>query len=297
MSHPAAPSLLEDAEVVRTRVQAGLAGVERVVVVMSGKGGVGKSAVAVNLAVALGLEGRRVGLLDADLHGPSVAQMLGLRGQPVRVGTDGRLRPVAGPAGLAVQSMDFFLQGNQALDWDGPAGEGATLRSAMEQAALADLLGQTAWDDLECLVVDLAPGADKLPAFACFLPARVAALAVTIPTEVALLAVERSLRRAHEAKVPLLGLVENFASAVCSACGAESPLYREASADALAWKLGTEVVGRIPFDPALARAADEGRAFLAGPEADSPAGRALQRLADRVRTVHHGDVGQREEDA
>jgi len=298
-------ALLEDVEVVRARVREGLAGVERIVVVMSGKGGVGKSAVAVNLAAALGLEGRRVGLLDADLHGPSVAQMLGLRGQPVRVGGDGRLRPVRGPAGLAVQSMDFFLQGNQALDWDGAGGEGATLRSAMEQAALGDLLGRTDWGDLECLVVDLAPGADKLPALSRFLPlgpeegeradaapaGRTVALGVTIPTEVALLAVERSLRRVHEARVPLLGLVENFASAVCDACGAESPLYREASVDRLAWKLGTEVVGRIPFDPALARAADEGRPFLAGPGASTPAGRALARLAERVRTGHPGETG------
>ncbi len=126
---------------------------------------------------------------------------------------------------------------------------------------------------------------------------RTIALGVTIPTEVAMLAVERSLRRAHEARVPLLGLVENFASAVCDACGTESPLYREASVDRLAWKLGTEVLGRIPFDPALARAADEGRPFLEGPGAGSPAGRALQQLADRVRTVHHeagaGDAGRR----
>ena len=143
-----------------------LAGVERVVAVMSGKGGVGKSAVAVNIAAALAQGGRRVGLLDADLHGPSVAKMLGLRGQPVRIGSDERLRPVPGPAGLAVQSMDFFLQGEQALDWEGPDGEGATWRSALEQAALADLIGRTDWGALDCLVIDLAPGSDRLPALA-----------------------------------------------------------------------------------------------------------------------------------
>ena len=195
---------------------------------MSGKGGVGKSAVAVNLAAALGLSGRRIGLLDADLHGPSVAQMLGLRGQPVRIGTDERLRPIAGPRGLAVQSMDFFLQGNQALDWEGADGSGATWRSALEQAALADLIGRTAWGELDCLVIDLAPGADRLPALLPFLTERAVALAVAIPTEVALLAVERSLRRAFEARVPVLGLVENFASAVCGTCGAEVALFREA---------------------------------------------------------------------
>ena len=154
--------------------------------------------------------------------------MLGLRGQPVRIGTDERLRPIAGPCGLAVQSMDFFLQGNQALDWEGADGSGATWRSALEQAALADLIGRTAWGELDCLVIDLAPGADRLPALVPFLTERAVALAVAIPTEVALLAVERSLRRAFEARVPVLGLVENFASAVCGACGAEMALFREA---------------------------------------------------------------------
>jgi len=251
--------------------------------VMSGKGGVGKSAVAVNLAAALGARGRRIGLLDADLHGPSVAQMLGLRGQPVRIGTDERLRPIAGPAGLVVQSMDFFLQGNQALDWEGADGSLATWRSALEQAALADLIGRTAWGELDCLVIDLAPGSDRLPALMPFLPGeRTSAIAVAIPTEVALLAVDRSLRRALEARVRVLGLVENFASAVCGQCGAETALFREASPEQHADAFGVEVIGRIPFDPALARAADAGRPFVAGPGAGAPAGRALAALAQRI---------------
>jgi ATP-binding protein involved in chromosome partitioning len=279
---PPASELFEDFDEVRARAHAALAGTERIVAVMSGKGGVGKSAVAVNLAVALSRLGRRVGLLDADLHGPSVAQMLGLRGQPVRIGTDERLRPIAGPAGLAVQSMDFFLQGNQALDWEGADGSGATWRSALEQAALADLIGRTAWGELDCLVVDLAPGADRLPALAPFLGDRVAALAVAIPTEVALLAVERSLRRAFEARVPVIGIVENFASAVCGACGGEVELFREADPAARFAAMRVEVVARIPFDPALARAADAGRPYVAGPGAVAPAGRAIAALADRV---------------
>lgn len=277
-----APPEFEDVEVVRARAHAALAGVAQIVAVMSGKGGVGKSAVAVNLAAVLGLRGRRIGLLDADLHGPSVAQMLGLRGQPVRIGTDERLRPIAGPAGLAVQSMDFFLQGNQALDWEGADGAGATWRSALEQAALADLIGRTAWGELDCLVIDLAPGSDRLPSLIPFLTDRVVALAVAIPTEVALLAVERSLRRALAARVPVIGLVENFASAVCDACGAEMPLFREADPESRFAGMGIEVIARIPFDPALARAADAGRPYVAGPGASAPAGRALSALADRV---------------
>jgi ATP-binding protein involved in chromosome partitioning len=272
----------EDIEAVRARARDALADTARILAVMSGKGGVGKSAVAVNLAAALGSRGRRIGLLDADLHGPSVAQMLGLRGQPVRIGTDEKLRPISGPAGLAVQSMDFFLQGNQALDWEGADGSLATWRSALEQAALADLLGRTAWGELDCLVIDLAPGADRLPALLPFLTERVVAIAVAIPTEVALLAVERSLRRALEARVPVIGLVENFASAMCGSCGAEVELFREADPAPRFASMGVEVIARIPFDPALARAADAGLPYVLGPGASAPAGRALAALAEHI---------------
>jgi len=279
--------LLEDLEVVRRRVAESLEKVARVVAVTSGKGGVGKSTVAVSLAAALSRAGQRVGILDADLHGPSVAKMLGLRGQPVRLAPDParageRLRPAPGPCGLRVQSMDFFLQGNQPLDWDGEAGEGAALRSAMEQAALADLLGFTAWGELDLLVVDLPPGADRLPALARWLPPASAALAVTIPTQVAMLAVERGLRRAHALRFPVIGIVENFASAVCPRCGEEAPLFCEASAEALADATAVPVVARIPFDSRIALAADSGRVFLEGEGVASPAGRALAALADRV---------------
>jgi ATP-binding protein involved in chromosome partitioning len=274
--------LVEDVDLVRARVAEQLAEVDRVVVVMSGKGGVGKSAVAVNLAYSLAKLGRRVGLLDADLNGPSVSQMLGLRGYPVRVTGDGLLRAAPGPEGILVQSMDFFLQGDQALDWDGPEGEGASIRSALEQAALGDLLGRTDWGELDYLVVDLAPGADRLPALGQWLPPIAAALPVTIPTQVALLAVERSLRRAREAGFPLIGLVENLGTSICAKCGAEAPLFRENLDSTRAADLGLEVLARIPFDARIAASADAGKPFLEGEGMESAAGRALVELAARV---------------
>jgi ATP-binding protein involved in chromosome partitioning len=279
-------TLLEDLGHARARVAKAVSEVARVVAVMSGKGGVGKSVVAVNLAVALAQRGLRVGLFDADLQGPSVPKMLGLRGAPLRIGTDERVHPVRGPVGLLVQSMDFFLQGTEPLEWEGPGAEAGALRSAMECAALADLLGRTAWGGLDWLVVDLPPGADRLPELATWLPRRLSALAVTIPTEVALLAVERSLWRARSARVPLLGLVENCAAVVCGACGSEGPLYREASADALARAQDVEVLARLPFDPELARASDAGQAYLEGPGRGSATGRAFAALAERIATLH-----------
>jgi ATP-binding protein involved in chromosome partitioning len=281
VSGPPEPELA-DLAVARAAVAERLTAVRRVLPVMSGKGGVGKTAVAVNLALALARAGARVGLLDADLSSPSVALMLGLRGRPLRVkGTE--LLPTEGPVGLAVQSMDFFLQGTQPLDWEGPEGEGAPWRSALEAAALADLLAHTAWGALDTLVVDLAPGSDRLPALARLLPRRgLVALAVTIPTEVSLLAVERSVRRAREARVPLIGLVENMGAVVCAACGHEGELFRESPVEPAAAQLDLPLLARVPFDARLAAAADAGRPFLAGEEAASPAGTAFATLAERV---------------
>lgn len=257
MQRDATPAF-ENLAVVRARIADRLSECERTLAVMSGKGGVGKSFVAVHLALALARRGVRVGLLDADLNSPSVAKMLGLRGQPLRATASG-LRPILGPLGIAVQSMDFFLQGTQPLDWDGPAGEGSGLRSALEESALADLLGATEWGALDVLLIDLAPGPDRLTALLHLLPALSGAIAVTIPTEVSLLAVERSVRRAYEAGVAMLGVVENLASSVCSQCGAEGPLFREASTDAIAAQLDLAVLARIPFDAGAAAAADAGR--------------------------------------
>jgi ATP-binding protein involved in chromosome partitioning len=282
--------LLRDLAVARAEIAERLSEVGRVVAVTSGKGGVGKTAVAVNLAVALAQRGERVGLLDADLNSPSVAAMLGLRGRPVRM-RGGELLPQEAVLGLRVQGFDFFLQSGQALDWDGPAGEGAPLRSALEDAALADLLGQTAWGPLRTLVVDLAPGADRLTALARLLPERLCALAVTIPTQVSLLAVLRSVRRAHDARVPVIGLVENMTSAVCAACGCEAPLFHEVDVARAAGDLALPLVARIPFEPRLAAAGDAGEPLALGAGAGTLAAQRFAALAAEVDRYVAPDAG------
>ena len=184
--------------------------------------------------------------------------------------------------GFSFKVWISFSRADQALDWDGPEGEAASVRSALEQAALGDLLGRTDWGRLDFLVVDLAPGADRLPALGQWLPRIAAALAVAIPTQVALLSVERSLRRAREAGFPLIGLVENLGTSICAKCGAEGPLFRETVDAGVVEGLGVEVLARIPFDAGLAAAADRGRPFLEAEGMESVAGRALAQLAARV---------------
>lgn len=286
----------EDIASVRARIRERLAGVGRTTAVLSGKGGVGKSAVAVNLALSLARRGARVAILDADFQGPSVAKMLGLRGQPLRVGPDG-LRPATGPCEVRVQSLDFFLQGAQALALEGDGGEGAPLRSVLEEAVLADLLGGTAWGELDHLVIDLPPGADRLPALVRLVPALTAGVAVTIPTEVALLAVERSIRRAHELAIPLVGLVANMTGAVCGVCGVESPLFQEASVERLARESDLPLLARIPFDARIAAAADAGRPFVELAGAASPAARAFDQLAAAVACFESPAGAEREAEA
>ena len=269
----------EDLAVVRGRIAGRLSEVGRTIAVMSGKGGVGKSLVAVQLALALARRGLRAGLLDADLNSPSVAKMLGLRGAPLRTTSSG-LRPVPGPLGVGVMSMDFFLQGAQPLAWDGAAGEGSGHRSEIEEAALGDLIGATEWGALDVLVIDLAPGPDRLPALVHLHPALSGAIAVTIPTEVSLLAVERSVRRAYEAGVTMLGLVENLASSVCAHCGAEGPLFQEAPVESIARDLDLPILARVPFDARLAGRADAGVAAEIDPV--SAAHRAFEAFAERI---------------
>jgi ATP-binding protein involved in chromosome partitioning len=273
-------AVLEDLELVRERIREKLGGVGQVLAVMSGKGGVGKSALAVHLALGFSRHAA-TGLLDADLQSPSTARMLGLRGQPLRMRGDSLL-PVRGPAGVLVQGMDFFLQGSQPLDWEGTAQEGAALRSLLEDAALADLLGRTEWGELGSLVIDLPPGSDRLPALARLVPRSLSTVVVTLPTEVSLLAVERSIRRAVESRIPIVGLVENMGSVVCPHCGVESKLFQEASVEAKASEMGVELIARIPFDPLFAAAADAGSPLPAAGEEPTPAARAVRDLADNL---------------
>ena len=265
------------------RVRARMASVRRVVAVMSGKGGVGKSSMTVNLAAALALEKQAVGILDADINGPSIAKMTGVRGHTLDAGTTGITPPVSA-LGIKVMSIDLFLpQDATPVQWDAPTQKDAyTWRGMMEMAALRELLGDTEWGALDVLLIDLPPGTDKLPNLVDLLPQLDGTIIVTIPSGVSQLVVAKSITMAKDIlQTPVIGLVENMAAYACAHCGQEEPLFPQGHVEALAEDHDVPFLGRIPFDPRLALAADEGTLFVER-HPETPAAQAIQHLAERV---------------
>jgi ATP-binding protein involved in chromosome partitioning len=261
------------------RLQARMQGIRATVAVVSGKGGVGKSAITVNLAAAAAMAGAAVGILDADLNGPCIAKMTGVRGQKLVITADGVL-PVEGPLGMRIISMDLLLpQDDTPVTWQAPTQTDAYVwRSSMEASALREFLGDTVWGDLDLLFLDLPPGTDRIATLASIWPRLTGMILVTIPSEVSHLVVRRSLALARDLKVPVLGLIENMAGYDCQTCHTIGELFRPGEGPRLASDFGIRFLGAIPFDPRLAYSADAGVPFVAWHQ-ETALGRALQRMA------------------
>ena len=230
----------------RERVRARLADVERVVAIMSGKGGVGKS--YVTAAIARGMArrmARGVGVLDADLASPTTGRLLDASG-PLRVDGEG-VHPARGGQGVVVCSMDLLLDDGAPLAWREPGSERFVWRGALEAGALREFLGDVVWGALDVLLVDLPPGTDRLDDLIELVPDLAGAIVVTIPTEESRRSVERAMRRAAQAAVPLLGVVENMSGYPCAACGSLGPLYEGDAGNQLADAFGIPLLYRLPF--------------------------------------------------
>jgi len=248
-----------------------------VIAVASGKGGVGKSSVTVNLACALAAEGYRVGILDADVWGFSVPRMLGVSGQPV--GFNDMILPLESH-GVRVISMGFFVPEETPVIWRGPM-----LHKAIEQ-----FLGDVYWGELDFLLCDLPPGTgDVSISLASFLPGA-SMLVVTTPQEAARKVAERAGKMAERTNLRPIGVIENMSWFVCPHCGQRETIFGEGGGHEAAETLGVELIGQIPLQPSLREGGDAGRPVVVR-EPDSPAGQALREAARRLAQSTRTKVG------
>jgi ATP-binding protein involved in chromosome partitioning len=273
------------------RLHARLRKIRATVAVVSGKGGVGKSALTVNLATAAAMAGATVGILDADLNGPSIAKMTGVRGQRLVITAEG-VYPVQGPAGMQIMSMDLLLAHDDTpVTWQAPTQSDSYLwRSSLEATALREFLSDTVWGELDVLFLDLAPGTDRIATLAGLIPGLTGAIVVTIPSEVSHLVVRKSLALARELKVPVLGLIENMSGYYCQTCQTIGELFKPGEGLVLAQDFGVQFLGEIPFDPRVARSGDSGIPFVAM-HRETATGRILQGISRQLLARLSGEEG------
>ena len=263
------------------RIQQRLASVKHTVAVMSGKGGVGKSSLTANLATALTLKGNAVGVVDADINGPTLAKMLGVRNMTLEYTPTG-VKPAITALGTKLISMDLLLAEDDApVLWNAHSQKDAfTWRATMEVGALREFIADTEWGNLDYLLLDLPPGTDRLPNVAELMPNLGGVIVVTIPSEVSQLIVKKSVTMARDIlKVPIIGVIENMAFYVCQHCGEEEPLF--STEETLDEAFQQTMLGSIPFDPRLARCSDDGTPYI-DKYPDTPASQALMQVAEKT---------------
>jgi ATP-binding protein involved in chromosome partitioning len=237
-------------KIVAHTVQRGLKvmpNVKNIIAVASGKGGVGKSTVAANLALALSAEGARVGVLDADIYGPSQPTMLGISGKPES--TDGRTLEPMENHGLQMSSIGLLIDADQPMVWRGP----------MVTQALQQLLAQTNWKDLDYLVVDLPPGTGDIQLTLAQQVPVTGAVIVTTPQDIALMDAKKGLKMFEKVGIPILGIVENMAVHVCSNCGHAEHIFGAEGGVKMAAEYGVDYLGSLPLDIRIREQADAGR--------------------------------------
>ena len=243
-----------------------LAGVKNTIAVASGKGGVGKSTTAVNLALALQAEGARAGILDADIYGPSQPRMLGCQGKPET--RDGKsILPMTGH-GIQNMSIGYMIEEDTPMIWRGP----------MVTSALEQLLRDTEWDDLDYLIIDLPPGTGDIQLTLCQKIPLSGVIIVTTPQDIALIDAKKAHRMFDKVAVPVLGIVENMSTHVCSQCGHEEAIFGSGGGAAMAAQYGTRLLGSLPLELAIRDGADNGNpTMISAP--DSAAADAYRRIA------------------
>lgn len=240
-------------------------GVQRIIAIGSGKGGVGKSTVSSNLAVALARQGRKVGLLDADIYGPSQPRMMGINKRPGS--PDGKTIIPLKAHGVTLMSIGFMMEEGKAVVWRGP----------MLMGALQQMLGQVEWGELDVLLVDLPPGTGDVQLTLCTKSELSGAIVVSTPQDVALIDARKAIDMFSTLKTPVLGLIENMSMFVCPDCGAEHEIFGQGGVSAEAEKMGVPLLGKLPIDLETRLAGDGGTPVAAG---DGPMAKAYARMAE-----------------
>ena len=243
-------------------------GIKNIIAVASGKGGVGKSTTAVNLALGLAAEGATVGILDADIYGPSQPMMLGIAGRPES--KDGKgLEPMMGH-GLQAISIGFLIDVDTPMVWRGP----------MVTQALEQLLKDTRWRELDFLVVDLPPGTGDIQLTLAQKVPVTGAVIVTTPQDIALIDARKGLKMFEKVGIPILGVVENMSIHVCPKCGHESHIFGSGGAERMCKDYGTELLGQLPLDESIRQQADSGKPTVVA-DPDGKAAEIYRRIARR----------------
>ena len=250
--------------------QPGINGVKNIIAVSSGKGGVGKSSTAVNLALALAAEGAKVGILDADIYGPSIPTMLGAENQRPTSPDGTHMAPIMS-RGLATNSIGYLVTDDNAMVWRGP----------MASKALMQMLQETLWPDLDYLVLDMPPGTGDIQlTLAQNIPVT-GAVVVTTPQDIALIDAKKGIVMFEKVEVPVLGIVENMSVHICSNCGHHEPIFGTGGAEKLAEKYHTQLLGQMPLHISLREDLDKGTpTVISRPESKFTA--IYRQLADRV---------------
>lgn len=261
-------------------VEARMARVKHKIMVMSGKGGVGKTTVAANLAFALGMNGLEVGLMDADIHGPNVPKILGIEDKRPEVRGE-KIYPVPVTPRLKAISIGFLLPSKDAsIIWRGP----------LKMNAIRQFLTVVEWGELDYMVVDLPPGTGDEPLSVVQLLKKIdGAIIVTTPQDLALLSARKAVNFARILKVPVIGIIENMSGFVCPHCGKEINIFKYGGGEKAALELGVPFLGRVPFDPQMVEAADNGTPFVL--QRGSKITEAFEQIVANVRSFVEGTQG------
>jgi len=260
-----------------TRLHDSLSKIRHVIIVMSGKGGVGKSTVSSNLAQALSMKGYQTGLMDIDITGPNIPKMFHIEDEKLYANDNNKLIPISVPPSLNIMSMAFLLpEKDSAVMWRGP----------MKTSAIRQFIEDVEWGDLDYLIIDMPPGTgDEALSIVQLIPKADGAVIVTTPQDVAVLDSRKSISFAAQTKLPILGLIENMSGFVCPHCGELTEIFGTGGGERAAKELNIQFFGRVPLEPGVVKSGDSGMPVVVS-EPDSRSAAAFNAIADKIiRTV------------